>query len=431
MPANFPWREFAKHVFSWRLLLFFAVLKALMFWVEKNPLVERATLPGVDIAMMRVSGDTARRTVVVGITPEDVAARFDNTRPIPPDSLMRAVASLARLKPAALVVDVFTEDRAYAGYSFRIANVPIPIVWAQSADTGTGALLPVLGDSVSWRTSGIAAMLAEEDGLVRRVRLSFRRSTADSGRPTLAFAAVEACRKHEQSTGMDGGVCRLEAALPSDTSSVALRSYIRDPIFYTLGDVLAAASADDTTTFASQILVLGFVDGSDQVATPFGIRTGPSTVADAIETLLDDDGLIRRPPHYLGIGLDLFAAFLVAALQFLLRNKPNAVAALATLGLTVVAYFGARFIMLAFNYWTSFLPVMVGVWGEQLVEQIREGTKRQRDNNSLGATPAPSPTLPMASPAHSAASPIETPAREPAAVGAPANSADPAKPSAS
>ncbi|MGQ0642728.1 MAG: CHASE2 domain-containing protein [Gemmatimonadaceae bacterium] len=405
--ALFSWKALKPDILRPRtvwLILFFFALKWGVHLLEDVPLVQRTLLPGVDVAM-RFTKDSARRTVVVGITPDDIAQYFRAQRPIPPESLLRVVETLLRLEPAALVVDVFTEDSRYA--KLRIPSSPTPIVWAQSADTSSGNLLRVLGGRADSRdASALAAMLAEQDGLVRRVRLRFGREKAgEPDRATLALATINACRAATRSEQSKQALsCELARNVPSDTSSVALRAYIREPAFFTLGDVLLAAQSAEKGAFSSQIMVLGFVDGSDQVATPFGIRPGPWIVADAIETLMDERGLIRRPPIWLGFGLDALAMLLVIAVGRAFRDEPHR-AALWTLGLGVVVYAVSRLIIVAFNYWTTVMPMMLAVWAEQLYDERRKAAREKDRKRSLGAQTAISETTGAidASPSHNGA----------------------------
>jgi len=385
-----------------RFIVAFLVIKLIVQFFEEFPVVQRAMLPGVDIAMMPgMWNDSARHTVVVGITADDVADYFRGQRPIQPASLLAAVDTLMRLEPVALVVDVFTESSGYAAAELdalyeriRIKSARVPVVWAQSADTSVGGLLPVLGDRhQSPGVTGIAAMLAEEDGLVRRVRLRFRRTRAkpsDSSETTLPYAAVLACTNPLGTSTPNGErACSLAGHFPSDTASVALRPYAREPTVYPLRDVLfAARSGAPNDAFKGRLMVLGFVDGSDQVATPYGIRPGPRVVADAIETLVDDRGLIRRPPWQLSWSLDFAGAFGVFMLQRLFPSNAY-VAAFLTLLLTVLTYGGTRWLTLKFGYWTSALPVMIGVWFEELGEQIRETWKKQQERLRTGSHPIP------------------------------------------
>lgn len=406
--ALFSWSKLKPDILRLRtiwLIVFFFALKFLVHSVEDVPFVQRTVLPGADLAM-RFTKDSARRTVVVGITSDDVAHYFGAIRPLPPERLLRVIDTLLRLDPATLVVDVFTEDSLYT--TLKLPSSPtIPIVWAQSADTSSGNPLRVLGGRPdARRASALAAMLAEEDGLVRRVRLRFQREgTRAQDRETLALATISACRAAPRAEQSKLALpCKLARNVPSDTSSVALRAYIREPAFFTLGDALLAAKSGEKGPFTSQIMVLGFVDGSDQVVTPFGIRPGPWIVADAIETLMDERGLIRRPPLWFGFGLDALAMLLVIAVARAYRDEPHR-AAMLTLGLGVVGYVGTRFIVLAFNYWTSFLPMMLGVWAESLYDEHRKSAKEHKDSSG---TAKPKPALTNSEPAQPATPAIAT-----------------------
>ena len=364
--AAAPASKFRWYVASWKFWLWFVFIKLVMHWVEELSFVQRGTLGGFDAAMAVTSRPVAEHTAIVAITAEDVAQTFAGRRPVPPDSLLRVVRELGEMRPAVLVIDVFTDGPAYLNRP--LAALAAPAVWAQSADTTAGTLVPVLGGrNDPGIRSGFAAMLAEEDGLVRRVRLRFSVEHPALGEmvTTLPYAAVQACPVEESDW------CRLAHRLPSDTSSVALRSYEREPAFFTLSDVRAAAS--DTagpSPLRDKVVVLGFADGSDQLATASGIRPGPQVVADAIETLIDPRGGIRRMPDWLAWTLDILAAIFVAAVQFALHSRPS-LAAFFTLAATVAVYFVSWLLLIWLGYWVGVVPVMVGMWMEQLFEQVR------------------------------------------------------------
>lgn len=364
-PHEGPPRKFLWYLGSWMFWSWFVAMKLLMHWVEEQPVLQRAALSGYDAAIGATQKREAEHTSVIAITAEDVASVFGGRRPVPPDSLMKAIRALTTLGPTVLVVDVFTDDPAYS--KVPLGDAPAFAVWAQSADTATGVLLPVLGGRTeAGLRSGFAAMLAEEDGLVRRVRLRFPLSETSPGEAvkTLPMAAVDAC-------ALPPSWCTVAQRLPKDTASIAMRHYSREPAFFTLSDALTAAKAGQRPdALHDRIVVLGFAEGSDQVATPAGIQPGPQVVADAIETLVDPRGAIRRMPAWLAWGLDIMAAILIAYLQFRFHGQPRR-AALATLSTAIIAYFGSRLFLWWPGYWVSVVPVMVAMWLEQLLEQVR------------------------------------------------------------
>jgi hypothetical protein len=91
-----------------------------------------------------------------------------------------------------------------------------------------------------------------------------------------------------------------------------------------------------------------------------------------------------------------------------------------TLGLSVTAYLGSRFIAIWFNYWTSFLPMMLGVLAENLYDEHRKSKNEQKESASSGQkgdhTPADSKPADLAlSPAASAESSVSEPSDPPSA----------------
>ena len=167
-------RSFFTHVTSWRFVLTLACLFVVDGWLETTTIAERATLGGFDTAREFSEPQDGTRTAVVGISGLETAKYFAGKRPIPAESLAKVVTRLMRLRPRVLVVDVFTDGADYRRVQLTdslVLSEQKRIVWAQSADTATGEMMPVLGGAPNppGRT-GLAAILADKDRLVRRFR---------------------------------------------------------------------------------------------------------------------------------------------------------------------------------------------------------------------------------------------------------------------
>lgn len=376
-PAD--WKTFWGETISYRSLVWFVVVGALAAKLQGFTIVSRATLGGVDAAMSVGESRPAGGTTVVAITAADVATFFDSRRPVPPEMLMRVVTRLLDHQPAILVVDVFTEGTEYQD-DLLPASLD-RVVWAQSADTTVGGTLPVLGGNANPRIqSGLAAMLAEDDGVVRRVRLRFTGSPGASlsnSVSTLPLVAIQACRR----TGVP--TCSHYEDLPDDTTSVALRSYIREPAFITLEDAILTAGT--SVLLKDRIVVVGFVDGSDQIPTANGIRPGPEVVANAIETLMDRRGVLRPMPLWLFWVLNLFAALLLAVVHHRFKHVPR-MAALINLTAISVAWFGGLAALRWPGYYTNFVPFMVGMWVENLTRDLQSERKSVKKGAATGSS---------------------------------------------
>jgi CHASE2 domain-containing sensor protein len=363
------------HVTSWRFVVTLAALFVLDAWLERTTVAERATLGGFDTASERTERRLASHTVVVAISALEVRKYFRGRRPVPPAALDTVVTRLLRFKPAVLVIDVFTDDSAYAHPFFTDAGLLREqgrLVWAQAVDSATHEALPVLGGVVNppGRT-GLAAILADPDRIVRRFRPRFAASGSGPASDTVESLPLAAANAYRAQKRDPAGLTRR---LPGDTGSIALRTYDRDPPFYLLDDVLSAppgpASAPDTL-FANRVVVLGFIDGSDVVITPRGVRTGSEVVADAVETLLDDRGAIRGFPAWLEWGAKIALALLVGFIHF--RFPPRVAAASMVVMAVGVVYLG--FLVFAHaGYWTNFILIVVGMWIEQLYESTMRST---------------------------------------------------------
>ncbi len=367
-PAD--WSEFRRDVVSYRWVFWFLVTGWIAGWIHERTIVKRATLGSVDVAMNAAAPREAKATAIVGITAADVIDAFDSARPVPPQNLIQVVTRLLDHEPAVLVVDVFTDFPTYR--QMVLPESFERVVWAQGADTAFGGALPVLGGNPDPHIrSGLAAMLAEEDGIVRRMRPRFEAATG-AGRDlvTLPVATVELC------AFVQSELCRGKNKFGDDTTSVALRTYLRDPPILTLDDALAAAGPG--SALAGKIVILGFVEGSDQVATPLGMRPGPAVVADAIETLLDERGVIRPLPTLVVWALNLIGALILAALYHRFRHSPRQ-QTLANLAAIALAWLGGLAMLTWVGYYSNFVPFLVGMWVENVTRDL-QGPRKQESS---------------------------------------------------
>lgn len=359
------------HVTSWRYLVTLAVLLSADLWLERTTVAERATLGGFDTASERIKLQEATHTAVIGISTHEVEKYFGGRRPVPPTSLLDVVTRLLKLKPRVLIVDVFTDDPAYRELRSRDSLLYVwqeHLVWAEVLDTATSEVVPILGGTGDPPGNpGLASVLTDDDRLVRRFRLRFSATPTGPGPDTvesLPFAAAKALVK------ASNGAVKLADRLPRDTASIALRAYEREPAFYLLDDVLSASPSIESNAnqpLSNKAVVLGFVDGTDQVLTPRGVSTGPQIVADAIETSLDARGAIRGFPRWLEWVAKLALALIIALIHYKL---PPRIAALIMIGVCVAVIYAAFWIFEHSGYWTNFILIVVGLWIEQLYENV-------------------------------------------------------------
>ncbi len=362
-------RTFFAHVTSWRFVLTLACLFGVDRWLETTTIAERAALGGFDTAREHIKPQEGTRTAVVGISGLETAKYFAGKRPIPAESLAKVVTRLMRLRPRVLVVDVFTDGADYRRVQLTdslLLSEQQRIVWAQSADTANGELMPVLGGSPNppGRT-GLAAILADNDRLVRRFRPRYASSGVGPASELIESLPLAAANAFV-ANGRDSA--QLTKHLPPDTGSIALRSYGRDPPYFLLDDVLGAVPAlsqRPDTAFSNRVLVLGFIDGTDRVVTASGMRSGPEVVADAVETLLDDRGAIRGFPSWAEWSAKIALALLVAFIHFRL---PRPAAAASMVVLTAFVIWAGFLTFEHFGFWTNFVLIVVGTWIEQLYE---------------------------------------------------------------
>jgi CHASE2 domain-containing sensor protein len=372
--------SYLRHVTSFGFLLTLAVVFAADYWLEHTRVVERAMLGGFDTALERSEPRNADCTAVVGITTEDVQRYFGGVRPIPAAGLDSVIRRLLKLDVGVLVVDIFTDDSTYRAKILAdslLLQRQASLVWAQFVDTTSGEVLPAVGGIAVPGRSGVAAMTADEDRLVRRFPLRFATRRSAAGPDTvesLPYAATQALAAHLSRRPRGDAVPCMPVRYTNarvDTGSVGLRTYIRNPSFYLLDDLLSADPTQVTATrrFSDRVVVLGFVDGSDQAITASGVRAGPHVVADAIETLIDERSAITSLPRWAEWLVKLALALLIAFIHYKL---PPRVGAAVMIVLAVVVVRASFLILEHTGLWTNYILIVISIWIEQLYANISQ-----------------------------------------------------------
>jgi CHASE2 domain-containing sensor protein len=364
-------RGYIGHITSWRYLVTLVVLLAADLLLERTTVAQRATLGGFDTVSEHPELRPAQHTAVIGISAHEVEKYFGGHRPVPASVVLDVVTGLLKLKPSVLVVDVFTDAAAYRDLKSRDSLLYLEqqhLVWAEVLDTVSSEVLPILGGiSDPPGNAGLASVLADDDRLIRRFRLRFLATPSGPGPDTLESLPFAAANAY---VGAMKGAVKFAENLPRDTASIALRPYDREPAFFLLDDVLseaASVASSPNNPFSDKVVVLGFVDGSDQVLTPRGVRTGPQVIADAIETVVDGRGAIRAFPRWREWVTKLALALLIALIHYKL---PPRLAALSMIVMCVAVILGAFWIFEHTGYWTNFILIVVGLWIEQLYENV-------------------------------------------------------------
>lgn len=376
---------FWPQIFSARFALVFIFLWVVeSLFVDRHLIVERAVLGGFDAAAETLERRAAGHTVIVGITGADVDRHFGAQRPLPASALLGAIDTLLRHRPSVLVVDVFTDDSAYLSNELA-EHIPLSdsVVWAVAVDSASSEVYPVLGGIANPPgETGLALFVGDGDHMVRTLRPSFEAPSAPGGHvASLPLAAARACEKVDVACAPDRGIA-------DDTSSLAIREYTRDPPLYVLGDILASSppSKASASALTGKIVVLGFIDGSDQLFTPAGAVPGVKVVADAVETLLDPRGPIRRLPFAWELVTKIAVAVLVTALHHYFVPR---LASLLNLAL-LISLFPLSTALHRLGYWANYVGLALGFWIEQLYEGVteREAVKAPGEAASEAAAPA-------------------------------------------
>jgi hypothetical protein len=360
-------KPFSRMFTDWQFLVVLVLLLAFTNWLGKLWLFERSTLAGTDILLREAKPVPAVHCSLITINEQEFDRYLGEW--LQPDKLASVLKNIVQYEPKVVVVDIDT-----SAPRFRTMVVPAghsKIVWARvsrealKSDPGSrkrsyvwqaGAVLGNRPDQPEF--SGSPLFPQDPDWTIRNFQ---RIVPIDARTPSLHWAAVH---------GLCESGLQYACALVKHDSAIEdlkVRPFLVDWDFRTvpLSDLMGAGgSAPPHAGGLGEIVLLG-AGFSDNHPTSYGPKLGIEITASAIESELapmSGPRWINEWSHWI---LKILLAFTIAWLNNRLLPLWATAGTLALLGLVFVAsflgiYYGA--------FRMDFLPFIIGIWIEQLVE---------------------------------------------------------------
>ena len=308
---------------------------------------------------------------IVTITASDYRVLFNAKSPLDPLELGRIVGAIASAKSEVIGVDIDTSDTTFS----NLAPEPDwpPVVWAQAATPGEGAIFdvqPILGGKGKGLSG--AAILQLTDG---EVRTYFRQILTDRGVVDSFSTAV--AKAYSQ------GTVETETALADTKQYERLLDFREMPSArykfetFTASEVLRGAQGPawrSNGIFENRIVLLGgSYDPRDRYHTPIGMLSGCELLAEAIETELRG-GSVRPPTTTL-----LFLLNMLLGVGLLLVYHELGFRSGVAINITCIFLVPLLFSLATFSstrYWAIFVPMPVAF----LIQHLYSSGKNHRND---------------------------------------------------
>jgi CHASE2 domain-containing sensor protein len=360
-------KPFSSVLTDWRFLTVLVILLIFTNWLGKRWVLEPATLGSTDILLRQRKPVPAAHCTLITIDEKEFNHYLGEY--LQPEQLTSVLKNIIEYAPNVIVVDIDTSAP-------RFSSMPIPtgaprIVWAQVAyetlknnpSDGTRSLVWQAGAVLGKRPdqpefSGTPLFPQDPDATVRNFQ---RTVTIDAHAPSLHWASLRAfCESGAQDAC---SIVKSENAI----EDLKLRPFLTDWDFRTIPLSDLMGTGGDTLPHAGglgEIVLLG-ANFSDIHPTSFGPRLGIELTAAAIESELAPKLGPWRVYEWSHWILKILLAFAIAWLNNRLLPLWATTGTLLLIGLVFTASFlGIYYGVLRMD----FLPFMIGIWIEQLIE---------------------------------------------------------------
>jgi CHASE2 domain-containing sensor protein len=351
---------------DWQFLVVLVILLLFTNWLGKRWVFARATLAGTDILLRHPKPVPAAHCSLITIDGQEFDTYLGEW--LQPEKLTSVLENIIKFEPRVIVVDIDTSAPRF--HSMVLPAGRSKIVWARvSHETlknnpdvtrsfvwQAGAVLGNRPDQPEY--SGSPLFPEDPDSTIR----TFRRIVSiDANTPALHWVTLRAlCASGTQNA------CAL---VNSDTAAdgLVVRPFVTDWDFptITLSDLMATGG--DTLPHAGglgEIVLLG-ANFSDIHPTSFGPRLGVELTASAIESELSPKMGAWRVSEWSHWILKILLAFAIAWLN----NRLLPLWATTGTLLLLALVFTASFLGIYYGVFRmDFLPFMIGIWIEQLIE---------------------------------------------------------------
>jgi CHASE2 domain len=317
-----------------------------------------ASSVGLDALQRALPVPPLRHVRVVEIDNTDYLQTFGATSPLEPAKVRLVLDRLLALEPAAIVVDIATNDTVWR--QFVPPDTSVPIVWARSleyprdsAPVGKALWGGKGTQPLQW---GYAAYQPRLDGYISEFPRTVATQTGPSS--SLHWAGVlEYCRKSP-----DRGCQGLEDRERSSLSPLLVRDRAGILVF-PLRDVMSPGFGEGDNPLRGRLAFLGG-SYSDRHPSHLGWRPGVELLALAAESELDHEQ-IAIAGRWTKYALDILIGLVLSMVHHYLRPLAALFATLLfSQGMVLCGSF------LAFTlgaFWYDSIPAFVGLWMELMV----------------------------------------------------------------
>jgi CHASE2 domain-containing sensor protein len=359
---------------------FLATLLVLLFfsnWLGHRWLFERATLAGTDVLLSVTEPRTATHCKLVTIDEREFNRYLGEW--LQPEKLTTVLRTILAYEPKVLIVDIDTAAPRFS--KLEIPSTKSKIVWARVSHQEVSNTPGQRKRGFTWKAGEVLGNRAEQpeylgsplfpqdpDWVVRGFQ---RVVTIDANVQSLHWQALraycdagapDACLVVQQAKAAESANDATEAA-----EALRVRQYHFDWDFpvIPISDLLGPeGSAKPRAGGLGDVVLLGAKFG-DIHPTSFGPKLGIELTASAVETELQRDSRPWPVEGWMRWALKFLLAFAIVWLNY--RLMPLWAAA-GTLILLVVV-FTSSFLGVYYGLFRmEFLPFMIGIWIEQLVE---------------------------------------------------------------
>src|ERR1700683_738529 len=368
---------FLRVVLRWRFLVVVVVLLFFTNWLGHRWLFESASLIGTDVLLSVTPPQPAQHTRLLTIDEKEYDQYLGEC--LDPAKLSNVLAQVIAYQPKVLVVDIDTSAPRFA--SLQVPSGNTKIVWARVSQENL--ISPPGGQtrSYSWKAGTVLGNRPDQPQYVgsplfpqdpdSTVRSFERVVSIDANAPSLHWVILHAYCDAGSQTACTITQPAEKAAAANSAAERAIAEQARqfrvnwDFPATPLSDVVGqGGSAQPRAGALGDVVLLGGKFG-DVHATPFGPKLGIELIGSALETELARE---KEPWRVYGASVWIFKIFIALLIVWINCRLMPVWAASATFLLLAITFL-ASFLGIYYGLFRmDFLPFIIGIWIEQLVE---------------------------------------------------------------